>query len=174
MQMNENDITVRLQNGDITVLELVYKEYADKLYSFALSISKSKETAEDAVADVFVMLYAFLSGGKQVNNLKSFLYTSVKNATYDKLKFASRNISLPEDDIFIDDDLDMSEKLATRDALDRLPSDEHEIVLLYCCESFLHKEIAEILDMPEGTVRWKYRKAISKLKTILGGASDDR
>jgi RNA polymerase sigma-70 factor (ECF subfamily) len=174
MQMDEDDITTRLRNGDITALELVYKEYADKLYSFVLSISKRKETAEDVVADVFVMLYSYLSDGKHVNNLKSFLYTSVRNAAYDKLKFASRNVSLPEDDIYIDNSIDMSVKLSITDALDRLPSDEREIVLLYCYENFLHKEIAQILDMPEGTVRWKYRKAISSLKTIFGGDFDDR
>jgi len=166
-------MTARLQKGDITALEHVYKEYADKLYSFAISISKKKETAEDAVADVFVMLYSYLSSGRRVDNLKAFLYTSVRNTVYDNFKLSSRNLPFPDDDVFVDNTLDMSEKLMIYDALNRLPSDEREIALLYGYEGFLHRKIAAILDIPEGTVRWKYRKAITTLKSILGGAAGD-
>ena len=167
--MTETDILYALRNGDVTALEFVYKDYADRLYSFALSVSKNKEIAEDVTADVFIKLYTFLSKGNDVINLKAFLYTAVRNAVYDNFKSASRNTPLPDEDIFIDDSYAMDEKLAINDALGQLPQDEREIVLLYCYEGFLHKEIAEILDVPEGTVRWKYRKALSALKSILGG-----
>lgn len=168
--MSESEVILNLQNGDITALEIVYKEYADKLYSFSLSICKSKEIAEDVTADVFIMLYHYLSAGKLIINLKSFLYSSVRNATYDKLKTSFRYDTFPENDIIVSNELDVSEKVAISIALEKLSSGEREIVLLYCYEGFLHKEIAQILNIPEGTVRWKYRNAISKLKSILGGA----
>ncbi|HAN20917.1 MAG: hypothetical protein A2Y15_02875 [Clostridiales bacterium GWF2_36_10] len=171
--MNEGEVILRLQNGDISALEFVYKEYVDRLYSFSLSICKSKETAEDVTADIFIMLYHYLSSGKQISNLKSFLYTSVRNATYDKMKILLRDDTLPEDDIIVSNELDISEKVAVSIALKRLSSNEREIVLLYCYEGFLHKEIANILNIPEGTVRWKYRNAIIKLRSMLGGNDND-
>ena len=170
--MNEDEIIARLSDGDVTALELVYKEYADKLYSFSLSICRIKEIAEDVTADIFVMLYSYLSSGKSVKNLKSFLYACVKNKTYDELKSISRHESLPEDDILIKEETDVSETVTTRFILEKLPSDEREIVTLYCISGLRHREIAEILDIPEGTVRWKYRNAISKLKKLLGGDED--
>lgn len=173
VQINESKMIARLRSGDITALEYVYMEYADRLYSFSLSICKSKETAEDIIANVFLMVYNYLSSGKQIRNLKSFLYTSVRNATYDEIKFSSRKEPLPEDDIYKSNTLDICEKVLITLLLDRLPSDEREIILLYCYEGFLHKEIANILDIPEGTARWKYRNAIAKLKTWMGGVDND-
>jgi RNA polymerase sigma factor, sigma-70 family len=173
MTENEQIIISKLQLGDVAALETVYKEYADKLYSFALSISKNKEIAEDVTANVFIKLYTYLSNGNGIGNLKSFLYTSVRNAVYDNFKYSSRNIPLPEDDIFVDDTTDMSRQVIIKEALDTLPADEREITLLYCYGGFLHKEIADILDIPEGTVRWKYRKALNTLKSRLGGIFDD-
>jgi len=48
-----------------------------------------------------------------------------------------------------------------------LNSDEREIVILFAVKSFKHREIAEIINKPEGTVRWLYQKAIQKLKAEL-------
>lgn len=110
---------------------------------------------------------------REVNSLKAFLYASVRNAAYDRLKASSRNDPLPEDDINESNTPDISENVAITLSLERLPSDEREIVLLHCYEGFLHRETADLLDIPEGTVRWKYRNAISKLKCWIGGVDDD-
>jgi RNA polymerase sigma-70 factor (ECF subfamily) len=171
--MDEKEMIARLSNGDVTVLELVYKEYADRLYSFALSICKSKEKAEDITADIFVMLYSHLSSGGTVRNLKSFLFTCTRNRAYDEWRFHSRHESLPEDDVFISETLDLSETVTLEQALGKLSSDEREIVTPYCVSGFLHREIAERLNMREGTVRWKYRGAIGKLKKLLGGDENE-
>jgi RNA polymerase sigma-70 factor (ECF subfamily) len=168
--MDEKDIIKRLQNGDITALEVVYNEYSGKIYSFSLSLCKSKETAEDVTADIFIMLYRYLSSGKIINNLKSFLFTAARNKIYDIYKISSRTEALPDDDIFFCDEPDNCDKIDIEAALEKLPPDEKEIVLFYCYGGLLHKEIASILNIPEGTVRWKYRNALSKLKALLGGA----
>lgn len=167
---NEPEILGRLQHGDITALEAVYTEYGSALYAFSLSICKSRETAEDAVEELFVMLYQYLSAGKPITNLKSFLFTACRNKTLDLLRDAPRNVPLPDDDVLIKLELPLEEKTAVRFALEKLPPDEREIVLLHCSAGFLHREIAEILNLAEGTVRWKYRKAIATLKSQLGGA----
>jgi RNA polymerase sigma factor (sigma-70 family) len=171
--INEYEIKKRLQNGDITALEAVYQEYSNQIFAFSLSICKSRETAEDVTADIFIMLYQYLSADNAISNLKAFIFTACRNKTYDMLKKSSQNEPLPDDDIFIQDELPLDEKIAVTFALERLPADEKEIVSLFCIAGFLHKEIAQMLNMPEGTVRWKYRKAISKLKSLLGGAEND-
>jgi len=120
------------------------------------------------------MLYKYFTEGNHVKKLKAFLYTAVRNATYDELKLASQNDSLPEYDIYQSKELNMDENVAINQLLDKLPYDEREIVLLHCYEGFLHKEIASMLDMPEGTVRWKYQRAISKLKLWIEGVYNDK
>ena len=167
---NEQNTVKRLQGGDVTALEEVYKVYSDQIYAFSLSITKTKETAEDIVSEVFMRIYKYLSSGKSVNNLKAFLFTICRNVSYDKLRMLSLNQSLPEEDILFSLEMPIDEKFEVRVALEKLPSDEKDIVVLYCVSGFKHREIAEIMQIPEGTVRWKYRKALEKLKTELGGA----
>ena len=168
--MDENEIKKRLKNGDIAALEVVYREFSDKLYSYALWLSKSAATAEDEVSDVFIKLYNYISGGRQVNSIKSFLYVSLRNALYDNFKLSVRYTTI---DHSINSSSDMNQRLIVEEALNKLSLDEREVILLHHYGGFLHREIALILDIPEGTIRWRYSKALKKLRTMLGGTYND-
>ena len=48
-----------------------------------------------------------------------------------------------------------------------LPPDEMEIVLLFAIGDYKHREIAQILDMPIGTVTWKYQNALTRLRKAI-------
>jgi RNA polymerase sigma-70 factor (ECF subfamily) len=159
-----------MRRGELTALESAYRKYADRLYTYALSASGNTTVAEDAVADVFVRLYTFLSAGGEIHNLKSFFFTAVRNAVRDSYRREVRDLPLPEEDLLEDIAPGLSRRLIIEDALNQLPPDEREIIQLHCYGGFLHREIAGLLGLPEGTVRWKYRKGISTLRSILGGA----
>lgn len=53
-------------------------------------------------------------------------------------------------------------------AMECLEQDEREIVILHALTGLRHREIAEALDMPEGTVLSKYNRALKKMRKALG------
>jgi RNA polymerase sigma-70 factor (ECF subfamily) len=54
-----------------------------------------------------------------------------------------------------------------KDIVETLDEDEYEIVLLYVLGNYTHKQIAEGLSKPIGTITWKYQEALKKLRTKL-------
>jgi len=64
-------------------------------------------------------------------------------------------------------ELNVDESIVLKAALKLLTDEEREIVFLYLISGMKHKEIAEILNKPLGTVLWKYNGALKKLKKEL-------
>ncbi len=165
--LDEKQIVKRLAEGDIMSLEVLYNEYGSQVYSYALSLTKSKELAEDAVTDAFIQTYEYVRKTKEVKSLKALVYTICRNKAFDEMKYRSRIQEMPEDWQIPDGAFPMDEKIAVRSAVNALPSPEKDIVILYCVHELKHKEIAKVLGIPEGTVRWKYRNALKTLKQSL-------
>ena len=65
---------------------------------------------------------------------------------------------------------DLSQKMDIEKAMKSLPAQENQIVSLHIIGELKFREISEIMNIPLGTVIWKYQKAISKLQKILGGS----
>lgn len=165
--INEKELITRLAEGDIMSLELLYNEYGSQLYSYALSLTKSRELAEDVVTDVFIQTYEYIQKNSDIRSLKALVYAICRNKSMDEIKHRQRADFIPDDFDVPDKSMPMDEKFAVRQAVMELNSPEKDIVLLYCVHELKHKEIAKVLNLPESTVRWKYRNAIKALKKSL-------
>lgn len=66
-----------------------------------------------------------------------------------------------------DEGEDITEKLSIRQALSRLSDEEREIVILHYCQGYTSKEIGEILDMKDATVRSKIMRSGEKMRKFL-------
>ncbi len=148
-------------------LELLYNEFGSQLYSYALTVTKNKEMAEDVVTDVFIQAYEYIQKHSDIRSLKALVYTICRNKAYDELKYRGRVDYIPDDSDYPDGSMPFDEKVAVRAAVSELPTPERDIVILYCVHELKHKEIAKVLNLPEGTVRWKYRNALKTLKKSL-------
>lgn len=157
----------------MAALEEMYNRYAGGLYAYALSLLKRRTAAEDAVSEAFVRLYRHAAAGKPVRDGKALLFTICRNISFDLIRQADRLEPQPESDV-AGDTPDSADALAVRAALAALEDCERDIVTLHCVAGFKHREIAELLGLPEGTVRWKYGEAIQKLRRELGGDGFER
>ena len=168
-----NDIINRLKNGEIDALEILYNNMYVSLYAFALSIVKNKEAASDIIQDAFVQIYSKVSSFKKQTNARAWLYTIVRNLSIDYLRKQKKILRFTSDyDLSSNESKNGMDNLATYELLDDLDDVSCQIVLLYVFEGFKHYEIAEILHLKEGTVRWKYRKALNTLENKLRGDND--
>lgn len=162
-------------------------EFAPQLYAAALRMTRNPADAEDVVQETFLKAYRGYHTFQEGTNLKAWLYRILTNTYINRYRKQSRRpqeVELGElQDVYLykrRDDVGTtggasrsaeSEALAglvdteVRDAVEGLPEHFRLPVLLADVEGFSYKEIAEILDIPIGTVMSRLhrgRKALEK------------
>ena len=167
-----------IQQGDKQGLKEIYDEYGKTIYQSVYLILHNQQDAEDITSEFFLKLWkiadTYCFGGKH----KRWLVTIARNMALDLLKKQKREqLTLDEDnenagtnepaDTTSTEDT-VTGKLAVAEALEYLDESEREIVNMKILADMTFKDIAAVLGKPLGTVTWKYRNAISKLKKYVG------
>lgn len=165
-----------IQSGDKQGLKEIYAEYGKMIYQCAFQILHNKQDAEDVTSDFFMKLWkiadTYCFGGRH----KRWLATIARNMALDALKKKSReSLSLdgedaPEQPCGGSAEETVIGSIAVAEALKRLDDSEREIVNLRIFADMPFKDIAAVLKKPLGTVTWKYRNAILKLRENIGEA----
>lgn len=158
--------------------------HLDALYNFALRLTSDPNDAEDLVQDTIVKAYRFFSSYERGTNAKAWLFRILKNSYinnyrkkskqpnqvdydevatfYETIRAERTDTSDLEDHMFrelIDDDISR--------ALEELPEDFRTVVLLCDIEGFTYEEIANMLDVPIGTIRSRLHRGRNLLKAQL-------
>ena len=178
MTKQELDIKMlRLQQGDENAFEEIYEETKRGLFAFILSICRHYQTAEDMMQTTYIRLRTTISSYKAGSNAYAWLYTIAKNVTLNELARRKREQTMSfDDDSPMYGSYQMDEEgspiIAVMNKV--LGQEERQIVTLHVIAGFKHREIAEMLDKPLGTVLWAYNNALAKMKKqIEKEARDD-
>ena len=145
--------------------------FVDALYNTAYRMTRNAEDAEDLVQEAYLKAYKYYDKFEEGTNFKAWLFKIMKNTFINNYRKkqqappqsdfadieesfetqvseeAGKKIKSPEDELLenvLDEDI--------QGAIDELPPDYRMVVLLADLENFSYKEIAEILDVPVGTV----------------------
>lgn len=158
-----------IDSGNKNSLKKIYDNYAHSVYSYALYIVKNQHLAEDICQDVFVKVWNNSSKFKNKGKSKSWIMTMTRNTSIDYLrKYKKEDIKEFFD---IKEDIDMTDeihnKITINEAMISLHDDEREIVTLHLISDLTFKNIGEILGKPVGTVTWRYREGIKKLRSKM-------
>ena len=155
-----------IDSGKKESLKKIYDYYGHAVYSYALSIVKCKGLAEDICQDVFVKVWNNSDKYRKINNPKSWIMTITRNTSIDYLRKYKREDIIDEFNIAVDKDMveEVNQKIHINEVLSQLKEEEREVVILHAISDLTFKSIGEILDKPLGTVTWRYREAIKKLK----------
>jgi len=157
----------------------------DSLYSAAQRMTRNPTEAEDLVQETILLAYRNFHQFQQGTNIKAWLFRILTNTfinSYRKKSKQPERVDLPdvEDFYFMsesrrsdamasDPEMQVLSKFLYEDitaAIDRLPEEFRMVVVLNAVEGFAYQEIAEILDIPIGTVRsrlYRGRKLLQKL-----------
>jgi len=164
--------------GNEQALAELYTLYNRRLHHFAKAITRSAETAEEIVEDVFVKLWSHRQAINDIDNLTVYLYVAVKNRSLNAIsQKASEMIRAPFDDL----DIGMNE--ATPDpyslmvtsemmkkmqqAIDQLPPRCKMIFKLIREDGLKYKEVAEILNISVNTIDVQMAIAVKRICTAL-------
>ena len=158
--------------------------YAPQLYSAALRMTRNSSDAEDLVQDTYVRAYRGFATFNEGTNLRAWLFRILTNTYINTYRAKQRRVQ--ESDLADVEDLYLYKRISGMDvasrsaedtlfelftsdevkrALEDLPESFRLPVLLADVEQFSYKEIAEMLDIPIGTVMSRLhrgRKAMQK------------
>ncbi len=160
--------------GDEDAFEMVYKECRKGVFSFIYSYVKNYHDAEDIMQQTFINVRFKVDNYVVGTNAISWILEIAKNLCLNEIKKKKREV------VFSDAENEVSKLEATfkesgwfvLDAIDKyLDDDEKKIIMLHLVSELKHREIADLIKMPLGTVLWKYNKAINTLKSKLGDNS---
>lgn len=163
------------------------------LYSSALRMTRKPADAEDLVQETVLRAYRGFAGFKEGTNLKAWLYRILTNSfinTYRKKQREPVTVEGPDDidEWYLFDRLgagsvepsaesEVLEQLPDEDvqcALEALPEGFRMAVLLADVQGFSYKEIAEMLDIPIGTVMSRLHRGRKALEKALWDTAVER
>ena len=169
-----HEIFEKLRQGDKDRLNELYKKYNKLIYGIAFSILKNKEDSEDLVQIVFLKIFKIDKSKLPKKNESSWLYSLTKNETLNYLKKKTKDLNIDEIYNIAEEDKELN-KIIDNDEynkiISKLNEQEQEIVSLKILSKLSFKEISLLLNLPMGTVQWKYYTSLYTLRFLLGNIS---
>ena len=164
----------KIRAGDRDGLREIYDAYGDTIYRLFLSKTHHREDAEDLTSDYFLRLWECAGEYRPGQGHRGWMMTIARNMATDHFRKHSR--MTPVEDAGAAAPGAFTEHTSAEDTvigemtvtalLDRLNEDEQEIVRMHIAAELTFREIASILKRPLGTVAWKYRTAMEKLRRL--------
>jgi RNA polymerase sigma-70 factor (ECF subfamily) len=156
-------------------------EYVDGLYSYALVLSRDRAEAEDLVQETCLRAIRAMGRLRPDGNPKSWIFTILRNIWFNQLRqwrTAPEVVELDLDGVGANRAADTRkdphatyvsniEREQVRAAIQQLPVEFREIIILREYEDLSYQEIATVLKCPLGTVMSRLARARSKLRDLL-------
>jgi len=181
-------LMIRFQSGDRSAFTFLVRRHQGPLFNFALRHLRSQPAAEEVVQDAFVRVVQNAADFKHEARFSTWLYTIARNLCIDQIRKRAlrRHPSLDEPKRTEESDgptlgeqtadaranveraavsVEIREKVLA--AVELLPDEQREVFLMREVSNLPFKEIAEIVGVPENTVKSRMRYALERLQAAL-------
>lgn len=172
------ELILRLQQGQLEALGGLYDRHRNLVYRTALAITGDTEVAADLLHDTFLRLYRFGHRIDPGRPIEPWLYRMTTNMAYTWVKRRGRWLQAlrelaekvaRESTTTPAQQLERSEAWSeVRKALQRITPEKRVVVVLYYLNDLSISEIAEILELPTGTVKSRLHYGRQALREDLG------
>jgi RNA polymerase sigma-70 factor (ECF subfamily) len=175
----DEDLMQLLRRGDPRAFEAVYDRHSGAAFSLAYRMVGRGNVAEDVVQEAFLSIWR--SGARYERargSVRTWVLGIVHHRAIDQLRRSSVHDKRRASDEGIEERLESGERTdvevarrdeaaAIRSAMEALPSEQAHVIELAYFGGFTHTEIADILEMPVGTVKGRMRLGLAKLRDRL-------
>ncbi|MDD5702235.1 MAG: sigma-70 family RNA polymerase sigma factor [Dehalococcoidales bacterium] len=178
--MNESEeaaLVRRYQSGDKEAFRMLVEQYRSALYGTAYLMTRDRSSAEDAVQETLIQMWKHLPSLRLHGSIRFWLIRIVVNEV--KQQFRKKRIpTVPLEQVpEMIDNINTAETAIMRDeerrqlkqALEVLPSEQREAVVLRYFSDLTVPEVARVLGEREGTIKSRLSRALDRLGEILGG-----
>ena len=189
---------MREENKRRKEFEDIAMEHLDSLFSMAIRLVFNKEAAEDLVQETYLKAYRFFDTFQKGTNIKAWLFKILRNTFINKYR---KTVNLPSEIFYEDvesvnsnlsykqesDSAELTDTLETKyndlgnlmeddvkHAIDSLPIEYKEAILLSDVEELSYNDIAEITNVPIGTVKSRLNRGRKLLQKSLWEYAKDR
>lgn len=195
---SDEDLVEDYLDGDVAAFRLIIERYHDELMRFLRRMMGDASAADDVFQDTFIQVHQSLETFDTTRRLKPWLFTIAANKARDALRKAKRRRTLSlsaditaggERGSFVDlleidipgPDANMQDEERSRlvqRAVDQLSPRMREILLMAYFQRLSYAQIAELLDIPLGTVKSRLHAAVAAFakhwqqQLDAGGASE--
>ena len=162
----------KAKEGDVNEIGKIIQENVQAMYRVAFGILKNEDEIYDAISSTTIIVFEKIGTLKKEELFKTWLTRILINECYkiynqNKKVIYLENCAPKSLDNLQYTEKDRLEEQDARDLLNNLSKYLKETVMLYYFEDFSVKEVAEILNIPEGTVKSRLSKARKDLEKIL-------
>lgn len=183
MPEDDKALVEAAQGGDRRAFSQLVDRHKRRVYLTAFHLVGSHGDADDVAQETFVRAYKAIGEFDGRSSVFTWLYRICVNAGLNHLRKRDRRKQVYIDDFPLPPDVeremgapgvDEKRRLEARQmwlkvarAVDALPEDQKVVVVMGQLEGLSHKEIAEVLEIPEGTVAWRLHQARKTLRAQL-------
>ena len=165
------------QAGNMAAFSQLYDLHINILFNYGLKLTIDKELLKDCIHDIFVKLYTKKEELGTIDNLKSYLFISLKNKLCDELRkrmymsdttIEDVNAVAPTDveDDYMEEEQRKNEFSLVKRLLDQLSPRQREALTLYYIEEKKYEDICEIMNMNYQSVRNLMHRGLTKLRSL--------
>jgi RNA polymerase sigma factor (sigma-70 family) len=183
----DNTIMAQVRDGEVRNLAVLFERHHKQLFNFFLRMTSNRDLSEDLVQDVFFRMLRYRHTYNETHPFTAWMYQIARNAQTDHLR--KRRPEAPIE-IRSGEEVTMNEPVSTipladerlhreqqtrllRRALDRLPTDKREILILSRFQNLKYDEIAAVLGCEVNSVKvrvYRATKALGDIYFQLAGA----
>ena len=163
-----NNLIRRISQKDKAALEVIYKEYGATIKLIGYQVTGDRHYAEDVLNEILIELWNKAVTFSYIKSPNVWMYRFAKYIAIDfyrtKIKKHKEVVSIDNLTIEPQSYISVFSEIEFLDKLRDLGDMSREIIIMKIQFDFTFKEIAKHLKTPQGTVAWKYRNAMQRLK----------
>lgn len=178
--MADEDVMRLVAATDADAFEVLYDRHSGPAYSLAYRICGTRPAADEVCQEAFLAVWR--SGGRYDaarGSVRSWVLSIVHNRAIDHLRRVTRHAErhvgdqeaaerLPAAEKTDETVLASAQRIETRSLIERLPPEQLRVIDLAFYSGYTHTEIADLLELPLGTVKGRIKLGLAKLRTSLG------
>lgn len=163
----------KIRQGDPQAFERLFRKYGQSLIQFCLRYNQDIQIAENCVQDVFVSVWEARNSLDPGQNIKSYLFTAVRNRILKQLRYETvrREHQIHLESVSViepDQSLDVKElESILQNTIENLPEKCRQIFLMNRYDELTYREIADVLNISIKTVETQMGRALKQLRSAL-------
>jgi RNA polymerase sigma-70 factor (ECF subfamily) len=170
--MTDEQAMYAVKMGDLDKAAILFERYKHRLFGFFLKFCRDEAQAQDMTQNTFYRMLKYRQSYNEAQSFKAWIYQIARNLLKDnykenQIKMTDLQSARQKHDTTTEPMMKNEQEQLLHNALEKLPDDQREILVLSRFEELKYEEIGQILGISVANVKVKAHRAIQKLREII-------